>query len=90
MPVGLFRVACVAGLASPEKLPALAPVGPDPTTVWMTPVESTRRMRWLDVSAMYRLPSGPSVTSCGPCNCADTAGPPSPVKPGLAHWPANV
>ena len=51
---------------------------PLPPTVVITPF-ATLRMRWLSVSAMYRLPAESTATRLGVCNWALTAGPLSPL-----------
>ncbi|RYG51427.1 hypothetical protein EON66_10770 [archaeon] len=66
----------------------LKPAVPVPATLLMLPLSSTRRMRWLLVSAMNS--TTPPVTELyhadtpfGYSSCAAVAGPPSPLKPGV-------
>src|SRR6185437_9760153 len=85
--VGLLRPALVAGPLSPEK-----PATPFPATVLMMPSGVTLRMRWLPVSAMYRLPE--ESTANPACalerfKAALVAAPPSPEKP-FVLLPATV
>jgi len=42
---------------------------------------STRRMRWLNESAIHTPPSGGAATPCGWYSLAEAAGPPSPLLP---------
>jgi len=44
-PIGSLKVASAAGPPSPDRLPAIRPVGPLPAIVVMMPVASIRRMR---------------------------------------------
>ena len=60
-PDGDLNNAFVAGPPSPLK-----PSAPVPATVVITPVPAaTRRMRWLDLSAMNRFPLASSATPLG-------------------------
>ena len=71
-----MKLALAAGPPSPEK-----PEVPLPATVVMTPVEAaTRRMLWLNGSAMNRLPVASIATRTGSFRVAPVAGPPSPEK----------
>ncbi len=53
---------------------------PIPAIVVMIPSGVTLRTRWLQLSAMYNEPSGPSATPLGLFIRACSAGPPSPDK----------
>ena len=55
----------------------------------ITPFE-TLRMRWLYVSAMYRLPAESTATPWGSLNWALVAGPLSPLKPAVPFPAARV
>src|SRR5437773_5198003 len=83
-PLGAARLALVARPPSPPKLYV-----PFPATVVMMPEATTSRMRWLFVSAMYRLPAASTATPVGPARLAFVAGPPSPPKPEVPV-PATV
>src|SRR4029453_12154140 len=84
-PVGLVRLAAVAGPASPENPPK-----PFPATVVITPVPaSTRRMRRLVVSAIHRFPAASTAPPVGSVRLAAVAGPASPEKPNVP-FPATV
>src|SRR5438309_5839044 len=75
--VGLLRLALVAAPPSPAKVGL-----PLPATVVMIPVAAaTLRIRWLEWSAMYRLPPASTATPAGPLTLALVAAPPSPAKP---------
>ena len=80
---GKSNWALVAGPLSPLK-----PCVPFPATVVITPLE-TLRMRWLEASAMYRLPAAVHGDTVGVINCAPVAGPLSPLKP-CVPLPATV
>jgi hypothetical protein len=63
-----------AGAPSPDDAAT-----PSPSTVVMTPVPaSTRRTRWLPVSAMNRSPLGASAIAVGAYSSAAVAARPSP------------
>ena len=84
-PVGNLNAALVAGPPSPLK-----PAMPMPASVVMTPeVTFTRRMRWLDLSAMSTLPHPSATAPYGDLKPALVAGPPSPLKPPVPV-PASV
>jgi hypothetical protein len=71
----------VAGRPSPPKPPAAPTAGPAPATVAIAPPAPTRRMRWLEVSAIRKPPPSSGATSEGLVSSALVAGPPSPPKP---------
>src|SRR5437773_11090275 len=74
---GLLRLALVAAPPSPAKLGL-----PLPATVVMIPVAAvTLRIRWLELSAMYRLPLASTATPAGTLRFAFVAAPPSPAPP---------
>src|SRR5947207_2716491 len=76
-PDGELRLALVAASPSPAKLGL-----PLPATVVMIPVAAvTLRIRWLELSAMYRLPLASTATPAGTLRLAFVAAPPSPAKP---------
>src|SRR5207244_9609408 len=80
-PDGPLRLAPVAAPPSPAKVKL-----PLPATVVMIPVAAaTLRIRWLNWSAIYRLPLASSATPDGPLRLAPVAAPPSPaqLKPTL-------
>jgi len=57
--------------------------------VVMVPSGPTRRMLWLPLSAMKRLPALSTAIPVGLFSRAATAGPPSPLKP-VSPVPATV
>src|SRR5437868_4166582 len=85
-PVGVHKLALVAGPPSPVKPSNLPP----PATVVMTPAAaSTRRIRLLPLSAMNRLPDPSAATPAGLHTPALVAAPPSPLNPHVP-LPATV
>ena len=85
-PVGVVRLALVAGPPSPRR-----PVAPVPATVVMTPVPaSIRRTRLLAESVKSRLPPPSTSIALGSDDSpALVAGSPSPLKPSTPV-PASV
>ena len=84
IPLGLYKLLLRAVPPSPKYLPT-----PSPTTVVMTPLVPTLRMRLSDVSAMYRLPAVSKTTAQGRFRPALVAVPPSPERPKVP-FPATV
>src|SRR3990172_5554260 len=78
-PIGLSSWASVAAAPSPENprvpLPAKVLINPVPT--------STRRTRWLEVSAMNTLPPPSTATPIGEPSRAPAAAAPSPENPAI-------
>ena len=80
-PSGTFNCASAAGPLSPLK-----PGSPVPAKVVMVPEGSTRRMRWLVVSAMKRLPAPSTATPRRTLSCASNrwAAVPAEARPSGA------
>src|SRR3990172_715791 len=78
-PYGLFSLALVAAAPSPEN-----PLIPVQAIVLINPVPaSTRRIRWLKVSAIYTLPLPSTPTPNGEYSWAPVAAKPSPENPAV-------
>jgi hypothetical protein len=86
-PTGLHSPASVAGC--PSRVWEHDQLGFPATVVIIPDARSTRRIRWLLVSAMKTFPAASSATFLGPFIDAEVAATPSPAK---AHvpLPANV
>src|SRR5260370_1855801 len=89
-PFGALSCAMVASDPSP------ANPGPPPATVVIEPLVSTLRIRWFEVSAIYKFPVASSANPLGFKREAADAGPPSPANPreplpaALLIMPAGV
>src|SRR5260370_40123498 len=76
--------------------PSPANPGPPPATVVIEPLVSTLRIRWFEVSAIYKFPVASSANPLGFKREAADAGPPSPANPceplpaALLIMPAGV
>src|SRR5215470_6830608 len=66
---------------SPAAPSVFGPAAPLPAMVVIAPAASTRRMRLLPASKMYRLPASSSPTPEGELNRAAEAAAPSPLNP---------
>src|SRR5207244_2835086 len=84
-PTGPNSLAAVAGPPSPVE-PELVSV---PATVVIVPPGETRRIAWLEVSAIRKPPSAVAATPSGKLSLAAVAGPPSPVEPDTVSVPAT-